>query len=451
MRALIGFTLLLAMAPVGVAGQQSDAPNVVVFFMDDLGYADLAIDGASDIDTPNLDRLARQGVRLTHCYAAAPVCTPTRAAFMTGRYQHRVGLENVIAPSLATAEHGLAVSERTLPRYLKDVGYTTGLIGKWHLGSKPEFHPNRHGFDEFFGFLGGAVNYYSHLGEDGEHDLWENGKPVVLERYLTDEITTRALSFIERHAKTPFFLDVAYNATHWPFHPPGLEQAPAHPAGGSGDVIRQWAGEGSREDYVRMLERVDEGIGKILAMIDELGLRKNTLVIFTSDNGGEWLSNMGPLFHRKRSLYEGGLRVPCILRWPARLPGGRTSLQPAITMDLTATILRAAKVTPVENRPLDGTDLIALLNEEKIVERTFYWRGVRSPNEKAVRDGRWKYVGDSPLFPGMLFDVVADPGERNDLAAEHSDVVKQLIEQHRLWNREVQPAVDSPAAHPDGH
>src|SRR5688572_5960495 len=156
----------------------ADKPNIVVFFMDDLGYSDLQVYGATDVRTPNLDRLAREGVRLTDCYAAAPVCTPTRAAFMTGRYQHRVGLENVIAPSLGNADTGLSASKPTLPRYLKDAGYTTGLVGKWHLGTRPEFHPNRHGFDEFFGFLGGAVDYYSHRGEDGEHDLYENGRPV---------------------------------------------------------------------------------------------------------------------------------------------------------------------------------------------------------------------------------------------------------------------------------
>ena len=434
---MAGVLLLFIVCPVTARALEVKRPNIVVFFMDDLGYADLAIDGAPDVDTPNLDRLAREGVRLTHCYAAAPVCTPTRVAFMTGRYQHRIGIENVIAPSLATAQQGLPVSQPSLPRLLKDSGYATGLFGKWHLGSEPQFHPNRHGFDEFFGFLGGAVNYYSHLGEDGEHDLWENEKPVTVERYLTDEITARALSFIGRHASEPFFIDVAYNATHWPFHPPDLTAAPAHPEGGPADVIRQWGGEGTREDYVRMLERADQGIGEILATIDRLGLAPNTLVIFASDNGGEWLSNMGPLFNRKRSLFEGGLRVPCILRWPARLEGGRMSAQPAITMDLTATILEAARITPGEDFPLDGMDLVELLSASEILERTFYWRGVQSPNQKAVRHGRWKYVGDSPLFPGLLFDVVADPGERNDLAAEHYDIVKRLLEQHRQWEREV--------------
>ena len=436
--------LLLALLPF--VAFADDRPNIVVFFMDDLGYSELRSDGALDVESPNLDRLAREGVRLTHCYAAAPVCTPTRAAFMTGRYQHRVGLESVIAASRGNNDEGLSPEEPTLPRYLREAGYATALIGKWHLGSRPEFRPNRHGFDEFFGFLGGAVDYYSHRGEDGKHDLYENDEPVHVDNYLTDEITARAIAFIDRNAGKPFFLDVAYNATHWPFQPPGLEEPPAHPTGSTGDVIRSWAAEGTRRDYVRMLESADKGIGRILAALDRHGLRENTLVIFTSDNGGEWLSRMEPLFHRKGTLWEGGLRVPCILRWPAQLPSKRTSEQPAITMDLSATILAAASVKPSDDRPLDGIDLIPLLKKKaSVLQRTFYWRGASAASrDRAVREGRWKYINSSPLFPGLLFDVVADPGERNDLAARHPDVLRRLEAQHREWTKSVQPAARIP-------
>ena len=431
--------LLLLVCAVAVAAQAADRPNIVVFFMDDMGYSDLRIDGALDARTPNLDRFALESVRLTDCYAAAPVCTPTRAAFMTGRYQHRVGLEGVIAPSLGNGDQGLSPKEPTLPRYLHEAGYATALIGKWHLGQIPEFHPSRHGFDYFYGFLGGAVDYYSHRGEDGAHDLYENERPAKLNGYLTDEITKRAVAFVEQHAAKPFFLDVAYNATHWPFQPPDMAKPPAHPSGTAADVVTHWAKEGTREDYVRMLERADEGIGRILATIDRLGLRKNTLVIFASDNGGEWLSRMEPLFHRKTSLWEGGLRVPCILRWPARLEGKRKSSQPAITMDLSATILAAAGVEPRADRPLDGLDLVPLLNAKAITERTFFWRGVRrgSP-DRAVREGRMKFVGYS-IFAGFLFDVVADPGERKDLAASRADVLRRLDARHREWERSVAP------------
>ena len=415
-------------------------PNIVVFFMDDLGWGDLRTYGATDVKTPNLDRLAREGVRLTDCYAAAPLCTPTRAAFMTGRYQHRVGLENVLAASLNNSDKGLSASEPTLPRYLKNAGYATGLIGKWHLGWRPEFLPNRHGFDEFFGFLGGAVDYYSHRGEQGEHDLYENDRPVELKTYLTDEITTRAVSFVERHAAEPFFLDVAYNATHWPFQPPGLTSPPAHPQGTPGEVVQQWAAVGTRDDYVRMLERADQGIGRILATIDRRGLRNDTLVIFASDNGGEWLSRMDPLLNRKATLWEGGLRVPCILRWPARLPAKRVSKQAAITMDLTATILAAGGVKISAEKPLDGIDLVPLLaGNRPPLERTFYWLGTRAGSpEKAMRDGRWKYVAQSH-FPGFLFDLEKDLGERRDLAAKHPAKLKAMKEKHAAWERTIRP------------
>lgn len=416
-------------------------PNIVIFFMDDLGWGDLAIDGATDVKTPNLDRLAREGVRLTDCYAAAPVCTPTRAAFMTGRYQHRVGLESVIAASLNNLDEGLAPSEPTLPRYLKNAGYATGLIGKWHLGERPAFHPNKHGFDEFFGFLSGAVDYYSHRGEMGEHDLYENDRPVELKTYLTDEISARAVSFVERHAEGPFFLDVAYNATHWPFQPPDLASPPPHPPGQGAEVIKQWAAVGTRQDYVRMLERADQGIGRILATIDRLGLRNDTLVIFTSDNGGEWLSRMDPLFNRKATLWEGGLRVPCMLRWPGRLPARRVSSQAAITMDLTATILAAAGAKVSSEKPLDGIDLLPLLaGKGPALERTFYWLGVRpgSP-DKAMREGRWKYVVQSPLSPGFVFDVTRDPGERRDLAAKDPARLKAMQAKHAEWERSIRP------------
>lgn len=251
-------------------GERSTRPNVIVFFMDDLGYGDLGAYGATEVRTPNLDRLARDGVRLTDCYAAAPLCTPTRAAFMTGRYQHRVGLEAVLTQR--NNQLGLSASEPTLPRLLKNAGYATGLVGKWHLGWKPEFHPNRHGFDEFFGFLSGAVDYYTHRDAAGGHDLYENDRPVELATYLTDEISARAISFIERHASTPFFLDVAYNATHFPFQPPDLSAPPSQPSGTPEEVVEQWAAQGTREDYVRMLERADQGIGRVLAALDRARL-----------------------------------------------------------------------------------------------------------------------------------------------------------------------------------
>ena len=443
MRALIA----LAICAMSVAASGADRPNIVVFFMDDLGYSDLRIDGARDVRTPNVDRLARDGVRLTECYAAAPVCTPTRVAFMTGRYQHRLGLESVISKNRGTSDQGLSPSEPTLPRYLHDAGYATGLFGKWHLGSKPEFRPTQHGFDEFFGFLGAALDYYSHVSEDGVHDLYLNDDPAHVDGYLTDVIADRAIDFIRRNAQRPFFIDVAFNATHWPYQPPGLTKA-EKPAETGLALVRKWGSEGTRQDYVRMLESADAAIGRILSTIDTLGLRENTLVIFASDYGGEWLSRMEPLFHRTGTLWEGGIRVPCILRWPARLPAGRTSKQPAITMDLTATILSAASVNVRADRALDGVDLVPLLMRKQIAERTFYWTGVHGSTQRAMRQGRWKFVAETKLFPGMLFDVAADAGERKDLAAQNPTVVRRLDEMHAAWFRSVSPAPAAAARAP---
>jgi arylsulfatase A-like enzyme len=453
---LFAFRCLIAplvLLPSSIAAQgprpadPSGRPNVIVFFMDDLGYGDLRSYGATDVRTPNLDRLGREGVRLTDCYAAAPLCTPTRAAFMTGAYQHRVGLEAVLTPR--NDQLGLSASVPTLPRLLKEAGYATGLVGKWHLGWKPEFHPNRHGFDEFFGFLSGSVDYYSHRNSAGVHDLYENDQPVQLTTYLTDEITARAIAFIERHASRPFFLDVAYNATHWPFQPPDLTTPPSLPSGTYEEVTERWAAHGTREEYVRMLERADEGIGRILAALERAGLGDRTLVIFTSDNGGEWLSRMEPFFNRKGTLWEGGLRVPCILRWPGRLPAGTVSSQAAITMDLTATILAAAQVSASPDLPLDGIDLVPLLaGQRPPIDRTFHWLSPFAGNpDRAIRYGHWKYISESALFPGLLFDLQADPGERNDLAAERPELLEKLRGMHRDWERSVRtpPASSTPS------
>jgi arylsulfatase A-like enzyme len=290
-----------------LAAQRVDQPtnrsNVVLIMMDDLGYGDVGSYGGPDAKTPNLDRLARDGVRLTDAYANGAVCTPTRAALISGRYQQRVGLEWVVGGTPA-AKSGLPATGTSLPALLKKNGYVTGLFGKWHLGGRPEFSPNAHGFDEFFGFLGGAHDYYHH-GPDGSPDLYENTRPVqTATTYLTDEITQRAARFIDRHAPEPFFLEVAYNAVHWHFQPPDLAASdPRRDRRGSPSRQMPDAAEPpTRRDYVRMLERADQGIGTILAALERNTITQNTLVIFTNDNGGEWLSRNAPFFHRKDAV-----------------------------------------------------------------------------------------------------------------------------------------------------
>jgi arylsulfatase A-like enzyme len=354
---------------------------------------------------------------------------------MTGRYQQRVGLEWVLTP--ADTAKGLPATPPTLARRLKDAGYATALVGKWHLGWKEEFRPTRHGFDEFFGFLSGAVDYYGHRNEAGQPDLYDNDRPVEASGYLTDLVTARAETFVDRQADRPFFLEVAYNAPHWPYEPPDLAPPPDFPSGSVEEVINQWAFDGRRADYVRMLERADAGIGRVLAALDRHGLADRTLVVFAGDNGGESFSRMGPLFHHKGSLWEGGIRVPCLLRYGPRLPAGTVSTQPAITMDLTATILAAAGVEAPADPPLDGVDLAPLLaGGGRLQERTFFWRLPAGNRTTAVRHGKWKYVAER-RFPGLLFDLSVDPGERHDLAALHPELVARLRALTADWERAV--------------
>jgi arylsulfatase A-like enzyme len=422
------------------AARAGNRPNVVLILMDDLGYGDIGSYGVKDARTPHLDRLAREGVRLTDAYANGANCSPTRAGLISGRYQQRSGIEWPLGSAPGDSARGLAVTGASLPALLKRNGYATGLIGKWHLGFKPEFGPNPHGFDEFFGFVSGALDYYTHRRGDGAPDLYENTKPVELSGYLTDEITRRAVGFVDRHSSAPFFLEVAYNATHWPFQPPDVaaehQGVPRPTATGSlfqGPTANVPA---TRADYVRMLERADEGVGQVLAALDRKGLMKNTLVIFTSDNGGEWLSRNAPLSNRKSTLWEGGIRVPLILWWPGRLPAGKTSSQVAITMDLTATSLAITGTAVPDNYRPDGINLLpSLSGQSATVERQLYWRLRPRLGQRAVRSGRWKLLQDGPNF--YLFDVASDPAERNDLTAEHLDLVRKLNAALDEWEKDV--------------
>jgi arylsulfatase A len=418
-------------AAAGQAASASAArrPNFVLILADDMGYGDIGPYGVKDIRTPHLDRLAREGVKLTDFYANGPNCTPTRAALMTGRWQQRVGLEWATTP-FDKGVTELPPGEPTVARLLKDAGYRTAIFGKWHLGYDIARGPLAHGFDEFFGLLTGNVDMYSHRYRTGTPDLYEQAKPVTREGYLTDLLTERAVDFIGRSAggREPFFLYVPYNAVHWPFQRPGNPE----------DVRTQqtWY-DGTREDYARMLERMDEGIGRILAALDRHGLARDTLVIFTDDNGGERLSRSAPLFHHKSTLWEGGIRVPCLLRWPGTLPAGNVSAQMTITMDLTATMLATAGVTP--QRPLDGVNLLPVWQARApLAERAFFWRINRPERrQKAVRRGRWKYVLDGEIE--MLFDLSRDVGERVNVSYEHPALVKELRGLLAEWEKEVAP------------
>jgi arylsulfatase A-like enzyme len=431
--------ILASLAPPAVA--QEKRPNIVFILMDDMGYADIGCMGSKEVRTPNIDRIAREGVKLSNFYANAPVCTPTRAAFITGRYQQRVGLEWALG---YTAEQyrrvdgkwtplpdmylpGLPANQITLARWLKLAGYRTGVFGKWHLGFRPEFNPLRHGFDEYFGVLTGHADYYTHKYFDGTHVLRQNEDDVPAKGYLTDLITEKAVTFVERNKEHPFFLYVPHLAVHFPF------QVPDKP----GQVLtKENATEGTREAYVRMLERVDQGVGRILETLEKHKLLDNTLVAFSSDNGGYKLSDNQPLFHYKASLWEGGVRVPCLMRWPGKLPAGMTRSQMGITMDLTATFLAAAGALPADGK-LDGIDLLPILSgNAQPRERAFFWRIQRSDRQqKAVRQGKWKYLKDASTE--FLFDLDADIGERRNLAYQHPELVTRLRQLHAAWEADV--------------
>jgi arylsulfatase A-like enzyme len=411
--------------------------------MDDMGYADLGCYGAKDIRTPNIDRLAREGLKFTDFYANAPVCTPTRCGFITGRWQQRVGFEWAMGYTAEQARrvdgkwvpepdmHALGLPERevTIASLLKQAGYATGAFGKWHLGLQPQFNPTRRGFDEYFGTLLGHADYYRYNYFDGTYELRDGTEPVKAEGYLTDLLNRRAVSFIAKHAGEPFFLYLPHQAVHAPYQPPGRPEPP---------VSKEGMNDGDRRAYAAMLEKVDDGIGQMLAELDKRGVADNTLFVFSSDNGGAHFSDNTPLFNGKQTLWEGGIRVPCLMRWPARLPAGKVIHQPAITMDLTATFLAAAGGEPSAERPLEGIDLVPILTGQRPEQpRTFYWRIDRSTRQqKAIRHGKWKYVLDGG-YVNLLFDLEQDPGERRNLAIHHPDVMRDLQRRLAAWEAEM--------------
>jgi arylsulfatase A-like enzyme len=418
-------------APAQVGPQR---PNIVLIMTDDAGYGDFGSYGAPDVKTPNIDSLARDGVRLTDFYANGANCSPTRTGLISGRYQQRFGLEQPLgAQGKVDWDRGLSPTGRSLPQLLKNSGYATALVGKWHLGWRPEFSPLAHGFDYFFGFKSGFIDYYQHTaGGDAplREDLFENDSPLQVPGYMTDLITERSVRFIEQNARQPFFIDVAYNAAHWPYQRP---DAPSVARDNGRHLSPFDDSTSTRADYVAMLERADRGVGRILETLEKSGVAQNTIVIFTNDNGGEWLSRNTPLFHHKNSVWEGGIRVPAILRWPGRIPPGRVSAQVGITMDLTASILAATGTAiPAEAR-LEGINLLPILEgRAPEIDRTLFWR---VPGQQAVRSGEWKLLLDNGR--PLLFNLRTDIGERNNLIGERSDIARRLRPLLTAWQADV--------------
>jgi arylsulfatase A-like enzyme len=423
-------------------------PNVVLIMSDDLGWADLGSYGATDVRTPQLDRLAREGLRLTDFYANGVTCSPTRAGLISGRYQQRYGIEAPLANAARAGDTGLPATGRSLPQLLKSRGYATALIGKWHLGYVAEKSPNAHGFDYFFGLKSGYHDYYAHSDGEGRPDLWENDKAIQRDGYTTDLVTERAARFIEEHKSGPFFIDVAYTAPHWPYQVPG---SPSVAPNNARHVMPHEVGTSTRPDYVAMVEHLDRQIGAVLAAIDRAGIAEDTIVIFTNDNGGEWLSSSAPFFGRKWTVFEGGIRVPAIVRWPNRIPAGSVSDQVGITMDLTASILAVTGATVPAETKLEGVDLFPVWEgRAPQIERTLFWRSGNGPaKQTAARRGDWKLLVDGPHT--YVFNLRTDLSERNDLAKWRQDVAQELYPLLTNWEASVDAdAMALRAAAPSG-
>jgi N-acetylgalactosamine-6-sulfatase len=436
---------LSSLVAPALAGAAERRPNLVLILADDLGWGDVAMNGCPDISTPNIDSIARQGVRLTQFYANAPECTPTRCALLTGRYQHRVGgLECAIGVNnlgrydeaewlQKRGELGLPVSELTMARSLKNSGYATACIGKWHLGYMEKFAPNRHGFDHYFGILGGNSDYFTHeeMGEGaGKSQLYENGVKVQRKGYLTDLLTDDAVAWLKhRSADKPFFLYLPFNAPHSPIQDPD-ELDPK-----TGTAPHR---ERNRAVYCKMVSRMDTAIGRVLRQLDEMGAAGNTIVFFLSDNGGDPNGRNLPYRGAKSSVWEGGIRVPCCIRWPGRLEAGKTLAQVSITMDLFPTILAATGAQKPSGRSLDGMDLLPFLTGKRApVDRTLFWRYKRlEARRKAVRSGDWKYVNDSGKEG--LYNLALDERETKDVTSENPDIARDLRSRLAAWEKAVQ-------------
>ncbi|HJQ31534.1 MAG TPA: sulfatase-like hydrolase/transferase [Pyrinomonadaceae bacterium] len=412
-------------------------PNVLYVMADDMGWGDLSGYGRPDYKTPNLDRLAAEGMRFTQAYSASPVCTPTRCAFVTGRYpaRTRVGLEEPLAWRKQLVENrldiGLEPEHPTVASLLKEAGYRTALVGKWHLGYLPKYGPVKSGFEEFFGIMSGAADFFTHRDANGEGDLFEMEVPVERVGYMTDLLSERAVQYLRRRHDAPFFLSLCYTAPHWPWEGPRDEAVSRALKGGYGG----FTSGGSLKVYAEMMKSLDEGVGRVLRALADSGRSNDTLVIFTSDNGGERFSYNWPFTGKKFDLHEGGIRVPAIVRWPGRVPAGRTTEQVAVTMDWTATILAAAGARTHADYPLDGQDLLPVLRgRRQTFERTLFWRNAA---QGAVRDGRWKYLKDASDKSEHLFDLQTDEREQAEHAEARPEIFARLRDEYARWDAQM--------------
>ncbi len=423
---------------------QPTRPNIVFIVADDLGYADLGCYGGRDASfgpvSPVLDGLAARGLKLTQGYSNSPVCSPTRFALMTGRYQYRLrgaAEEPINSKSRGSTTLGLPPEHPTLPSLLRDAGYRTALMGKWHLGYPPAFGPLRSGYDEFFGPMSGGVDYFTHCSSTGQHDLYLGEAEQQEGGYLTDLITDHGLDFVRRMAGgarsgTPFFLSLHYTAPHWPWETRD-DEALAQEV--KGNLFHLHGG--NIDTYRRMIHHMDEGIGRLMDLLRAEGLERDTLVVFTSDNGGERFSDNWPLVGGKMDLTEGGIRVPWIAHWPAVIAPGSTSTQTCMTMDWSATMLDAAGATAAASHPLDGRSLMPLLRDATWRDdQPLFWR-MNHRGQRAMRHGPWKYLRvDGHDY---LFNLEGDERERANLAPIAPERLAAMVQAWEAWEATMPP------------
>lgn len=424
-------------------------PNIIFIVADDLGYADLGCYGGRDAAfgpvSPVLDQLAANGLKLTQGYSNSPVCSPTRFALMTARYQYRLrgaAEEPINSKSRGSTTLGLPPEHPTLPSLLRASGYRTALMGKWHLGYPPAFGPLRSGYDEFFGPMSGGVDYFTHCSSNGAHDLYLGEEEKQQDGYLTDLITDHALDYVQRmapgaQAGTPFFLSLHYTAPHWPWETRD-DEALAQEV--KTNLFHLHGG--NIETYRRMIHHMDEGIGRIMALLEAKGLARDTLVVFTSDNGGERFSDNWPLVGGKMDLTEGGIRVPWIAHWPAVIAPGGVSAQTCMTMDWSATMLDAAGAATHTDYPLDGRSLMPLLRDGSLHdEPPLFWR-MNHRGQRAMRQGVWKYLRvDGNDY---LFNLADDERERANRAPVEPERLQAMRAAWEAWNASM-PAIPDDA------
>lgn len=421
----ISLSILFSCTP-----REFEQPNIILIMADDLGYGDIGCYGNTDIKTPNLDKLAGEGLRFTDFHSNGAVCSPTRAALLTGRYQQRSGIEGVITAKGEARQTGLAIEEFTFADFMKNAGYSTGIVGKWHLGYRIDYNPIYQGFDYFRGYVSGNVDYQSHVDQAGVPDWWHNLEKTEEEGYTTDLITDYAIEFIEKNKDQPFCLYVAHEAPHYPFQG-RKDKADRYPGR---DFLAHGTRSDKKEAYKEMIEVMDEGIGKMIYKLYELGLSEKTVVIFCSDNGGIGkVASNGNLRGNKGSLWEGGHRVPAIAWWPGYIKSGTYTDATVMSMDFFPTFVNLSKAKTEEDYGFDGLDITRLLIEgHSLPERPLFWK-YRS--QKVIRKNNWKLIIDNDTT--KLFNLRSDISEQHDLSDKEQDLASQLKTELDLWEKDV--------------